>query len=378
MIKPETFVNALIKTGIDFVTGVPDSLLKDICAKLTADLPSENHVIATNEGSAIGLAIGHYLSSSMPAMVYMQNSGLGNAINPISSLADPKVYAIPMLLVIGWRGEILSDGNQLPDEPQHKKQGEITIKQLDILDIPYKVIDNNTTNIEEILFQAHNDAIARSGPFAIVVRKGTFSSFKYKSKRTKDYSLSREEAIEIIISNINKESPIISTTGVASRELFEKRKELKQGHSRDFLTVGGMGHASSIAAAIARRLSSKKVICIDGDGAALMHLGAIAISADCNNLVHFIINNEVHDSVGGQPTKGEYINFSRVAKELGYKHTFEIDSKDDLKKLCTKCTNYDDSVLITVKTRSGFRKDLGRPDRSPIQNKLDFMDFLRS
>ncbi len=378
MIKPECFVDALIKTGIDFVTGVPDSLLKDICAKLTTDLPSKNHVIATNEGSAIGLAIGHYLASSMPAMVYMQNSGLGNAINPISSLADPKVYAIPMLLVIGWRGEILSDETQLADEPQHKKQGEITLKQLDILDIPYKVIDKNTSNIEEILCQAHNEAISRSGPFAIIVRKGTFSPFKYESDRTKDYSLSREEAIEIIISNINKEYPIISTTGVASRELFEKRKEMNQGHSRDFLTVGGMGHASSIAAAIARRLSSKKVVCIDGDGAALMHLGAIAITADCNNLVHFVINNEVHDSVGGQPTKGECINFARVAKELGYKKTFEVESKDDLKKLCIKCTNYEASVLITIKTRPGFRKNLSRPDRSPIENKLDFMKFLRT
>lgn len=378
MIRPESFVDALIKTGIDFVTGVPDSLLKDICAKLTTDLPSENHVIATNEGSAIGLAIGHYLASSTPAMVYMQNSGLGNAINPISSLADPKVYAIPMLLVIGWRGEILSDGTQLPDEPQHKKQGDITLKQLDILDIPYEVIDRNTSNIEEILYQAHNQAISRSGPAAIIVRKGTFSSFEYEPLRTKDYSLSREEAIEIIVSNIHKESSIISTTGVASRELFEKRKELNQGHSQDFLTVGGMGHASSIAAAIARRLSSKKVVCIDGDGAALMHLGAMAITADCNNLVHFVINNEVHDSVGGQPTKGERIDFARVAKELGYKKTFEVESKDDLKKLCIKCANYNVSVLITIKTRPGFRKNLSRPDRSPIENKLDFMNFLNS
>ncbi len=376
MIKPENFVEALIRTGIDFVTGVPDSLLKDVCAKLTTDLPEENHIIAANEGCAIGLAIGHYLASSSPAMVYMQNSGLGNAINPISSLADPQVYAIPILLVIGWRGEILNDGAQLPDEPQHKKQGEITLSQLDILKIPYTIIDKNTANIDKILSDAHSQTISRSGPYAIVVRKGTFSSFEYKRKNSKDYSLSREEAIEIIVDNVDETSPIISTTGVASRELFEKRKEKKQGHDHDFLTVGGMGHASSIAAGIARSLPDKKVVCIDGDGAALMHLGAIAITSDCKNLIHFIINNEVHDSVGGQPTKGATIDFSAVAKELGYEYAFEVDSQDDLKRLCKKYIDFEGSVLITIKTKSGFRKNLGRPDRSPVENKLDFMKFL--
>jgi phosphonopyruvate decarboxylase len=377
MIKPALFVEALAETGVNFIAGVPDSLLKDLCAKLTVELPAKNHIIAANEGSAIGLAIGHYLATSNPAMVYMQNSGLGNAVNPLTSLADPKVYSIPMLLVIGWRGEILETGTQLPDEPQHKKQGEITLDQLNILDIPYKVIDKGTTNLNEVLLELISLSITRSGPVAIIVRKGTFSPFKYESEKVQKYPLLREEAIEIIVDNIDKGTPIVSTTGVASRELFEIRKRKGQGHSRDFLTVGGMGYASSIAAGIANALPDKKIVCIDGDGAALMHLGALAITADCSNLIHFLINNEAHDSVGGQPTKGAGINFSSVGKDLGYSHTFEVESKEDLKALCLAMKGNEGSVLITVKTRAGFRSDLGRPDRSPIENKKDFMGLLR-
>lgn len=378
MIAPESFVEALGKTGITFVTGVPDSLLKDLCAKLTVELTPENHVIAANEGSAIGLAIGHYLASSRPAMVYMQNSGLGNVVNPLTSLADPKVYAIPMLLVIGWRGEMIEDGVQLADEPQHKKQGEITLSQLDILDIPYRVIDKNTNELDKILVDSLTQATVRSGPVAVVVRKGTFSSFKYESREPQDFPLLREEAIEIIVENLDEDTPIVSTTGVASRELFEIRKRRGQDHSRDFLTVGGMGYASSIATGVANALPMKKIVCIDGDGAALMHLGTLAINADCSNLIHFLINNEAHDSVGGQPTKGACIKFGNVARALGYSHSFEVDSKADLKAVCLAANDKDGSVLITVKTRAGFRGNLGRPDRSPIENKIDFMSLLRS
>jgi len=378
MIEPQVFVDALKNNSINFVTGVPDSLLKDICAKLTTELPKKNHIIATNEGSAIGLAIGHYIATSNLAMVYMQNSGLGNSVNPLSSLADPKVYAVPMLLVIGWRGEILADGSQLPDEPQHKKQGEITLEQLNILDIPYQVIDKNTFDLNKVISDSCSEAINRSGPTAIIVRKGTFSAFEYKQELPKNYPLYREDAIEIIIDSIDKKSPIVSTTGVASRELFEKRKEKNQGHERDFLTVGGMGHASSIAAGIALTVPNKKIICIDGDGAALMHLGAMAICADCNNLIHFIINNEVHDSVGGQPTKGSAIDFSSLADNLGYSYTFNVETENELKSLAMKIDKYNGSVLITVKTKSGFRDNLGRPDKSPIVNKLNFMTFLKN
>lgn len=377
MIKTENFVDAMKKAGINFVVGVPDSLLKNLCSNITTTYQKKNHIIAANEGSAVGLAIGHYLAKSTPAMVYMQNSGLGNAINPLVSLADPMVCSIPMLLVIGWRGEILEDGSQLSDEPQHKKQGLITIDQLEILNIPYIVIDKDTINIDDVVSESVSKSKEISAPVAIVVRKDTFKKFSVTTKKIHKYPLNREEVIELIISNIKKNVPIVCTTGVASRELFELRKRKIYSGSYDFLTVGGMGHASSIATGIANSLPDKRVICIDGDGSAIMHLGALAINADSINLVHFIINNEVHDSVGAQPTKGEFLDFSNLASTLGYLNTFEVHTKDELIKILNNLDSIKGSTLISIKVNAGFRSNLTRPDRNPVENKKDFMNFLK-
>ena len=374
MICTKDFVKGLGEANINFVTGVPDSLLKDICAEITKTLPNERHIIASNEGSAIALAIGYYLRSSQLALVYMQNSGLGNAVNPLTSLADQKVYSIPMLLLIGWRGGIDIDGNRVKDEPQHIKQGEITLDQLDVLGIPYIIIDKNTKNIINIIKETSLKAKKINGPIAIVVRKGSFSSSKLKDKKNK-YLLSREEAIKTITRNIPNDIQVVSTTGVASRELFEIRKAYKEDHKHDFLTVGGMGHASSIATGIAIADKDKKIICIDGDGAALMHLGALAISSDFKNLIHILINNEVHDSVGAQPTKGSAIEFDKVASLLGYGHTTEANSKNEIIESLNKAINSDYSSFISIRVNPGFRNDLGRPTRTPIENKEDFMSF---
>ena len=376
MIDTKSFVDSMNQAEIRFITGVPDSLLKDICAQITTSFPSNMHIIAANEGSSVALAIGHYLSTKRPALVYMQNSGLGNTINPLTSLADPLVYSIPMIILIGWRGEIQDNGEQLKDEPQHKKQGELTLKQLDLLGIPFVIIDKNCKDINEIIIKARDDSILRSGPIAIVVRKGSFSSFSLEKKDGQKYEMSREDVLEKIVEHMPKEWPFVCTTGVASRELFEIRKRKHHGHSRDFLTVGGMGHASSIAAGIAPNLVGRKVICIDGDGSALMHLGALAINADCSNLIHILINNEVHDSVGGQPTKGSIINFSKVGSLLGYKHCTKVETAEDLKSELIKSRDAIGSILIEVSCNPGFRSNLSRPDRTPIENKNDFMNFL--
>ena len=368
MICTKDFVKGLNEADVNFVSGVPDSLLKDICAEITKSLPKEKHIIATNEGSAIALAIGYYLRSSQPGLVYMQNSGLGNAVNPLTSLADQKVYSIPMLLLIGWRGGIDVDGNRVQDEPQHIKQGEVTLDQLDILGIPYIIIDKNTLNIKNIIKEVATKAKKINGPVAIIVRKGSFSSSKLKDKKN-NYLLSREEAIKIITRNIPNDIQVVSTTGVASRELFEIRKSYEEGHDLDFLTVGGMGHASSIAAGIAIADKEKKIICIDGDGAALMHLGALAISSDFSNLIHILINNEVHDSVGAQPTKGSVIEFDKVASLLGYKYTTEVNNEDQIIDSLNKAISTDFSSFISIKVNPGFRNDLGRPTRTPVENK---------
>ena len=289
MISPQEFVDSLQEIDIKFVTGVPDSLLKEVCACITSSLNSDQHIIAANEGSAIALAIGNYLGTKIPSLVYMQNSGLGNTINPLVSLADKAIYSIPMILMIGWRGEIKDDGTQLKDEPQHVKQGEITLDLLDILEIPYYIIDKDTKDISSILRTAKDETLKKQSPVALVVRKGTFDKFNlYSANNKQNYELSREQAIGYIIDNIPESSPVVSTTGMISREVYEYRKLKPNDKTLDFLTVGGMGHASSIACGICVARPYSKVFCLDGDGALLMHGGALSNTSDQDNLTHII------------------------------------------------------------------------------------------
>lgn len=377
MINPEEFVDSLGRVGIGFVTGVPDSLLKEVCSSISNRLSIDKHVIAPNEGSAVALAIGHYLAEARPALVYLQNSGLGNAINPLVSMADPLVYAVPMILMIGWRGELDDSGMQIKDEPQHFKQGRITLRLLDVLDIPYVVIDGDTKDIGAVLNHARETAIGRTGPAAIVVRKNAFcTSNTMKNNLAQRYELSREDAIRLIADIIPKDVPIVSTTGMASRELFEIRKRCGAGHHRDFLTVGGMGHASLIATGIAMALPRSRVLCFDGDGALLMHTGGLSISANCTNLIHVVLNNEAHDSVGGQPTKGDVVNLADVARTFGYRFTTTAFGADDVRDGIRFALAKERSAFLEVKCRRGWRKDLIRPDRTPPENKMDFMRFL--
>ncbi len=377
MIKPEAFLKGVLNAEISFITGVPDSLLKDICGYISDNSEKISHKIATNEGSAIAMAIGNYLATKNVPLIYMQNSGLGNIINPITSLADPQVYGIPMILMIGWRGEIDIDGNQLKDEPQHKKQGQITISQLKILDIPYLIIDHSTRNIKQVLKDIVFSAKERNGPIALLVRKNSFEKYNYK-KIIREIKLpSREEVINEILLHIPKKSPVISTTGVTSRELYEIRDRLNISHESDFLTVGGMGHASQIASGIAISLPDRKVFCIDGDGATLMHMGSLAINAEQTNLVHILINNCVHDSVGGQPTKGDSLSFSKIAKAFGYQFCFKVDNLDQIGLIFKENLKRKGSLFIEVLCRPGFRSNLGRPKNTPEENKNAFINFLK-
>ncbi|ESS74083.1 phosphonopyruvate decarboxylase BcpC [Methyloglobulus morosus KoM1] len=376
MIDPEDFLDSLKKSDIRFVTGVPDSLLKDVCACITDNLPPTRHVIATNEGSAIGLAIGQYLVSGRPSLVYLQNSGLGNIVNPIASLADPEVYGIPMLLMIGWRGEVLSQGEQIHDEPQHVKQGKITVGQLDVLDIPYRIFDKET-NVLNTVEELTDLALARSGPVAMLVRKHTFSAFKLRDSRNEQHLLTRESAIQFIIACLPESLPVVATTGMASRELFELRKAAVSGYQRDFLTVGGMGHASQIATGIALARSGKKVVCIDGDGAMLMHMGCLIISAGCPNILHIVINNGAHDSVGGQPTLALGLELKNIADSCGYGLAISTSTEEEIKNAIEVMLDANCSCFLEIICKRGSRADLGRPDRKPSVNKSEFMSFLK-
>jgi phosphonopyruvate decarboxylase len=374
MIDPLEFVDSLEKYGIRFVTGVPDSLLKSVCACFTSRFPPRNHVIATNEGSAVGLAIGNYLVTGRPALVYMQNSGLGNVVNPVTSLATPEVYGVPMIFMIGWRGEILEDGSQLKDEPQHVLQGRITIAQLNIMGVPFRIVDESTMAAEPVLGELVETAMSRSGPAALLVRKQTFAPFKFAKPEGEAIALTRESAIGAVIAALPDHVPIVSTTGMASRELFELRDAAAgRGHNMDFLTVGGMGHAGQIAAGIAFAAKDRKVVCLDGDGAVLMHMGSLAVSADCSNLLHIMINNGVYDSVGGQPTKGTIVDFIRIAEACGYKRVSRVATADEIAMNVQAMLESGVSSFLEIKCKPGARANLGRPTSTPDRIKTAFM-----
>lgn len=374
-VDPLNFLKILKNEGINFYTGVPDSLLKEFNACILNNIKETEHVIASNEGSAIGIGIGHYLSNKSPALIYMQNSGLGNSINPLVSLADPTVMSCPMLLLIGWRGEILNNGSQLLDEPQHIKQGSITLEMLRTIGIPYYVIDKDN-NLSADIKNAIKKTKSSNCPVAIVIRKNFFSKSKYKSKDNQNDLLNREKVIEIIISNIPKNYPIICTTGMASRELFELRKRSKSFFDKDLLCVGGMGHAISIATGVALRRKNK-VVCIDGDGSMLMHLGALTNSSKCSNLIHVVLNNGAHDSVGGQPTRAKELDLSKIAKSCGYMTSKRAKNTNEIKLNLSSIIKAKNSSFLEVLCKKGNRADLGRPSKTPKENKDNFINFLK-
>ena len=374
MINTKDFYNKLQECGIDFFTGVPDSLLKDICGFITDETPKERNIISTNEGGAIGLAMGYNMSTSKIPLVYMQNSGFGNTINPLLSLADPKVYGIPMLLLVGWRGE-----PNIKDEPQHVKQGEVSEILLQSLNIPYSIISSETKNFSNLLNDAVDVMKSKSTPYVILVRKGTFEKYSLKNEKVTDYDLNREGAVKKIIDLINKDDIIVSTTGKTSREVFEYREEIRDGHEKDFLTVGGMGHTNQIALGIAIGKPNRTIYCIDGDGAVLMHTGSLGIIGDIapSNLKHIIINNGAHDSVGGQPSIGFDINFRKIAEGFNYKKTFQIKMLNEFDEVFKNFKNSSGPSLLEILVNKGARKNLGRPTISPKENKANFELFLK-
>ena len=373
MIRPEFFIEKLRENGIDCFAGVPDSLLKNICAYITDYCDAEHNIITANEGAAVGLAAGHYLATGQPACVYMQNSGEGNIINPLASLTDPEVYNIPVLLLIGWRGR-----PGVHDEPQHVKQGKVTTGLLNTMGINFDVLSKEEDKAEKQIAKAI-DALKKKDVYALVIEKDTFEDYKLQNVEKNYLTMSREEAIQTVAAALGGKDCIVSTTGMISRELFEYRAAMNQSHERDFLTVGSMGHASQIALGIAMAKPDRTVWCFDGDGAAIMHMGSMAIVADKapKNYVHVVFNNGAHDSVGGQPTVGLKIDLPAVAKAVGYLHVFSVDNKTDLNVILNEAKNLPGPTLLEVKVKKGNRKDLGRPTTTPIQNKEALMDFLK-
>ena len=375
VVDPLSFYQFLEKQSIGFYAGVPDSLLQHLCACIADRVDSSRHVIAANEGAAVALAMGSYLATGKIGFVYMQNSGLGNATNPLLSLVDPEVCAIPMLLMVGWRGE-----PGVKDEPQHVKQGDVTQASLEAMGIPYAILDSDTEAAKSTAASLIDQAYQTKSPVALVVRKGTFASYTAKtiSSVPAELALGREEALSIILANTSQEDVVVSTTGMISREVFEIRESRGQRHERDFLTVGGMGHASQIALGIAMSKPNIRVVCLDGDGALIMHMGSLAIVGQCrkNNFVHIVLNNGRHDSVGGQPTVAFDIDIPAIAKACGYEECISVSDPVELQNVLDQ-SMYDDKLcLIEVRVKSGARADLGRPTMTPRTNKNALMDSL--
>ncbi len=362
--------------GSDFFTGVPDSQLKALCNYLMANygIDPKHHIIAANEGNCTALAAGYHLATGKVPVVYMQNSGEGNIINPLASLTDPEVYNIPVLLLIGWRGR-----PGVHDEPQHIKQGKVTLSLLDTMGIQYAVLAKEEGQAEKQIEEAFK-ALSQKNVYALIIEKDTFESYQLVNVEQNNFSLSREEAIQTVATALCDKDCIVSTTGMISRELFEFRSSNGQSHERDFLTVGSMGHASQIALGIALAQPERRVWCFDGDGAMIMHMGSMAIigTKAPKNLVHIVFNNGAHDSVGGQPTAGLKIDLPAIAKANGYPYSFSVENKDNLQRLMNETKNLIGPILIEIKVKKGNRKDLGRPTTTPAHNKALFMDFLKN
>ncbi|HKL84816.1 MAG TPA: phosphonopyruvate decarboxylase [Treponemataceae bacterium] len=372
MIEPAFFHEQVRKNGTEFFTGVPDSLLKNLCAYITDNEPEEKHIIPANEGSAIGLATGHYLATGKTPLVYMQNSGMGNTINPLLSLVDHDVYRIPMILVIGWRGE-----PGVTDEPQHITQGRLTCPLLDTVGIPWIIMAEEHEELKKQFEECYHSIEKTGKPYAFVVRKNSFAPYTLKNNQPVKAELNRETAIETIMLASGNKDVFVSTTGMISRELYELREKHTMLHNHDFLTVGSMGHASQIALGIALEKQDRTVFCIDGDGATLMQMGGVAIigAKGPKNYVHIVLNNGAHDSVGGQPTVALSIDLALVARACGYASTVSVTTKKELDIELRK--EIAGPRFIEIRVTKGARKDLGRPKESPQQNKETFMQFLQ-
>lgn len=376
MITPKYFYDSLVKNGTDFFAGVPDSLLKNFCAYITDNAPAGQHIISANEGSATALATGYHFATGKIPLIYMQNSGEGNMINPLLSIVDPDVYSVPLLIVIGWRGE-----PGIHDEPQHVKQGKVTCDLLDAMKIPYSVLSSENCDkcVDKVLEKAYGYIKENSAPYALVIKKGTFDEYVLQNNIKVEADMSREEAIEKIMLSAPETAAFVSTTGMASRELYELRDKYNQGHQKDFLTVGGMGHASQIALSIAMQKKDRAIYCIDGDGASIMQMGGMATIGTQNpsNMIHIVLNNGAHDSVGGQPTVGRQIDLCGIAAACGYDNVVKVNTKDELDAVLKDSETFDKLTFIEVMVRKGARKDLGRPKTTPQENKKAMMEFLR-
>lgn len=373
MIDPYDLVAWLEENGVSFFAGVPDSLLKEFSAHVMAHVPNDRHLITANEGNAVAVAMGYHLRTGRTPLVYLQNSGIGNAVNPLLSLADPEVYAIPMVLLVGWRGQ-----PGAKDEPQHVKQGRVMTAMLNGMDIPWSLLPTEPSDARATVEGALRRARQDRSPFVLLAEPGTFNSAENAGIRNDEILATREEAVATVAVAIGASVPIVATTGMLSRELFEHRENTGLDKSFDFLTVGGMGHASSIALGIALAAPQDEVWCLDGDGALLMHMGALAVVGDRGprRFHHVVFNNGVHDSVGGQPTSIDAVDLPAVARNVSYRWARRTAVVEEIPALIDEMRRNEGPALLEIRVKPGSRENIGRPARTPNDSRAAFMAAL--
>jgi len=374
MIKCEDFFDILKEKDLLFFTGIPDSTIKEwIKYVIDNDGTSLNHLVACNECEAIALAAGYHLATKKIGVVYMQNSGLGKAINPLASLCDRDVYSIPVLLMIGWRGE---PGKQ--DAPQHKKMGKITASLLDTLNIPYSILEPNISKVKAELNKAEEYLKNNDAPYALILRRGLFEEYKLKLEQPSNSILTREEVINRIMDKLNEDTIVVSTTGYTSREVFEYREARKADHHKSFYNIGAMGCASSIGLSIALQHPSKRVVIFDGDGATMMQMGAFTTIGKYQpaNLLHIIFDNQAHESTGGQPTNSGLIDLCAIALASNYNSAFKFNNLKQLDEVLPNILKMEGPTMVLIKIKQNSKKDLKRPDKEPKEYKEDLIRFL--
>lgn len=356
MLNQKKVFECLAQHGVTYFTGVPDSYLNGFCNFALANC-GERNVITANEGNAVALAAGHYLASREIPLVYMQNSGEGNAVNPLASLVDKDVYAIPMILLIGWRGQ----GGSEPNHPQHKLQGEITTSLLDILHIPYTILTDSDDEFASTVDTAVKYCTEHRVPYAFIASKGVMADPDKLNNVDDVYPMSREEAIEIILDHMPEDTIYSATTGRATRELFFLREKRNETKAHDFLNVGAMGHAGSVAIGIALSKPNRKVVALDGDCAAIMHMGAMTMMSklDAPNFIHVVLNNGAHESVGGQPSAGHLIDWTRIAEACGYETVHSpVTTREELIKAVNTLRVCGKASFIDCRIHKGLSRKL--------------------
>ena len=369
MIDNERFLDVLHDAGVNFFSGVPDSYLNGFCNCLLENVPDEHNVIAANEGNAVAIASAHYFSTGGVPLVYMQNSGIGNAINPLMSLADRSVYGVPIVLLIGWRGEPGTG-----DHAQHEVQGELTTRLLDLMSMPFVVAEDDNELLEKQVRPLILQAQRERKVVAIVARKGVFASEKKSTEPIENgYPLFREEAIEVVLDAMPRDTIYVATTGRATRELYFLREKRGEGHDCDFLNVGSMGHASSVAVGLALANRARKVVCLDGDSALLMHMGALSMVSKLSvpNFLHIVLNNGAHESVGGQPSAGMKVDFTAIAHGAGYSTVGNpVSTREEIFAAVQKLDREDKPAFLDVRIKKGLSRKL------PPLNIPSYLDLI--